>query len=130
MFGRNKDTKRELTPQEQKIVIDGLNEIINNAELIKDEIIKTFEVSDGLVEYDGYERDMGDIKVIKAKWTFKTYPSNDERFNKIQKLWETYDNFKEKIRSKYHIKCFDWTKIMSIDDEHEEVVYFFYKEDE
>ena len=76
--------KRELNVQEQKIVKDELTDFMNNyQELFKHEVIKNFDISDGLVDFEGFNAYECDVKkVVKAVWVYKTecgtFGKNDE----------------------------------------------------
>lgn len=131
MFGKKKDTKRELNVQEQKMVIDGLNEILNKTDLLEKEIIKNLEISDGLVDYDGVTnkyRDLGDVKVIKASWSKLSCASSDERYNTILQLDEDINEFNERLKAKHHIRNFGNAIIVG-SDQIDYVEYFFYDEE-
>lgn len=132
MFGHHKDTKRELTPQEQKMVIDELNDILNNPELKEEKIVFNVEISDGLVDYDGVTnqyRDLGDVKVIKASWSKLSCASSDERYNKILQLDEDIKEFNERLKAKHHIRNFGDALIVG-SDQIDYVEYFFYNEED
>lgn len=131
MFGKKKDTKRELNVQEQKMVIDGLNEILNQIDLLEKEIIKNLEISDGLVDYDGVTnqyRDLSDVKVIKASWSKLSCASSDERYNTILQLDEDINEFNERLKAKHHIRHFGDALIVG-SDQIDYVEYFFYDEE-
>lgn len=115
MFGGNKDTKKELTPQEQKIVKDELTDFMNNyQELFKNGVIKNFEISDGLVDFEGFNAYECDVKkVVKAIWVYKTecgttFRKQDEDSILFKKFWEDYVQFKLKLKSRYNINCVDF----------------------
>ena len=133
MFGKKKDTKRELNVQEQKMVIDGLNEILNQTDLLEKEIIKNLEISDGLVDYDGVTnkyRDLGDVKVIKASWSKLSCASSDERYNTILQLDEDINEFYERLKARHHIRNFGDAIIAGAgSDQIDYVEYFFYDEE-
>jgi hypothetical protein len=131
MFGRHKDTKRELTPQEQKMVIDELNDILNNPELKEKKIVISVDISEDLVDYDGVTnkyRDLDDIKVIKASWS-KIRWSNGDTENKLRKFEEDIDECIERLKARHHIKSFGDALIIN-ENQVDCVYYFFYDEED
>ena len=107
--------KRELTIQEQKIVKDELTDFMNKyQELFKHEVIKNFEISDGLVDFEGFNAYECDVKkVIKAVFVYKTeygttFGKHDEDSVLFKKFWEDYVQFKLKLGGRYHINCVDF----------------------
>lgn len=136
--------KRELNVQEQKIVKDELTDFMNNyQELFRNEVIKNFEISDGLVDFDGFNAYECDVKkVVKAIWVYKTecgtFGKNDEDSVLFRKFWEDYVQFKLKLKGRYHINCVDFylddTVRVIINNKKKKVresthySYFFYEE--
>ena len=106
--------KRELNVQEQKIVKDELTDFMNNyQELFKHEVIKNFDISDGLVDFEGFNAYECDVKkVVKAVWVYKTecgtFEKHDEDSVLFRKFWEDYVQFKLKLKCRYNINCVDF----------------------
>ena len=136
--------KRELNVQEQKIVKDELTDFMNNyQELFKHEVIKNFDISDGLVDFEGFNAYECDVKkVVKAVWVYKTecgtFEKHDEDSVLFRKFWEDYVQFKLKLKGRYNINCVDFyiddTVSVIINNKKKKVresthySYFFYDE--
>ena len=131
MFGRHKNTKRELTPQEQKMVIDELNDILNNPELKEEKIVFNVDISEDLVDYDGATnkyRDLEDIKVIKASWSRIRWPEGNNT-SKLQKFEEDIEECIERLKARHRINSFGDSLIIN-ENQVDCVYYFFYDEED
>ena len=131
MFGRHKDTKRELTPQEQKMVIDELNDILNNPELKEEKIVFNVDISEDLVDYDGATnkyRNLDDIKVIKASWSRIRW-SEGNKESKLRKFEEDIEECIERLKARHRINSFGDALIIN-ENQVDCVYYFFYDEED